>query len=184
MAFDAFMKIDGILGESSDSQFKDWIELGNFCHSLAQLSSTTASSSGGGTSERVQHDDFKVSHYLDRASPKLMEACCSGQHFKEVAIVFCRAGGDKQKYMEIKLSQVIVSSVYISAFIVADDGNVSIKNKTMASVPAKHIGIFCEGKIWHYNNRLDEVVCDTPEKFQAPYSNKGKGGFYYGSLIV
>lgn len=44
-------------------------------------------------------------------NPKLHEACCTGKHMKEVIIELCRSGGDKQKYMEIKLEQVIVSKV-------------------------------------------------------------------------
>ncbi len=47
MAFDAFLKIDGIPGESSDENHKDWIELTSFKHGLNQPASATASSAGG-----------------------------------------------------------------------------------------------------------------------------------------
>ncbi|EGH17307.1 hypothetical protein Pgy4_30506, partial [Pseudomonas savastanoi pv. glycinea str. race 4] len=30
MAFDAFLKVEGIPGEALDAQFKDWIEMENF----------------------------------------------------------------------------------------------------------------------------------------------------------
>jgi type VI secretion system secreted protein Hcp len=98
MAFDAFLKIDGIPGESTDDKHKDWIEITHFNHSIAQEASSTASSAGGAT-------------LLDKASPKIYEACCTGKHIKDVTVELCRAGGDKQKYLEIKLEQVIISSV-------------------------------------------------------------------------
>lgn len=111
MAFDAFLKIDGIPGESSDAKHSEWIEITSFSHNMDQPASATASSAGGATAERVNHGTFNFSHLLDKASPKLYEACCTGKHIKEVTLELCRSGGDKVKYMEIKLEQVLVSSV-------------------------------------------------------------------------
>ena len=53
MAFDAFLKIDGIPGESGDEKHKDWIEILSFAHGLEQPAQATASSAGGATAERV-----------------------------------------------------------------------------------------------------------------------------------
>ena len=111
MAFDAFIKIDGIPGESSDAKHTEWVEIVSFSHSMDQPASATASSAGGATAERVNHSTFNFTHLLDKASPKLYEACCTGKHIKEVTLELCRSGGDKMKYMEIKLEQVLVSSV-------------------------------------------------------------------------
>lgn len=111
MAFDAFMKVDGIPGESSDAKHKDWIELLSFAHSLEQPASATASSSGGAAAERVNHGSYDIVHLLDKSSPKLYEACCTGKAIKEVTIELCRSGGDKVKYLEIKLEQVLISKV-------------------------------------------------------------------------
>ena len=111
MAFDAFIKIDGIPGESSDAKHAEWVEIVSFAHSMDQPASATASSAGGATAERVNHSTFNFTHLLDKASPKLYEACCTGKHIKEITLELCRSGGDKMKYMEIKLEQVLVSSV-------------------------------------------------------------------------
>jgi type VI secretion system secreted protein Hcp len=72
---------------------------------------STASSSGGATAERVNHGRFHVVHLLDKTSPKLYDACCTGKHIKEVVIELYRAGGDKTKYAEIRMEQAIVASV-------------------------------------------------------------------------
>lgn len=111
MAFDAFLKIDGIPGECTDDKHKDWIEVLSFAHGMEQPASATASSVGGATAERVNHGTFDIVHLLDKSSPKLYEACCTGKHIREVVIELCRAGGDKVKYMEVKLEQVLVSRV-------------------------------------------------------------------------
>jgi type VI secretion system secreted protein Hcp len=112
MAFDSFLKIDGIPGESTDDKHKDWIEILSYSHGLTQPSSATASSAGGGTTERVDLSDFQIAKHLDKASPKLYELCCTGKHIANVTLELCRAGGDKLKYMEVKMEQVIISAVH------------------------------------------------------------------------
>src|SRR6478609_7461041 len=104
--FDAFLKIDGIPGESTDDKHKDWIEILSFDFGMDQPSSATDSSAGGGTTERVDIEDFAVMKHLDKASPKLYEFCCNGKHVKDVTLELCRAGGDKMKYLEVKMEQV------------------------------------------------------------------------------
>jgi len=111
LAFDMFLKIDEIPGQSTDDKHKDWIEILSYSHGVSQPSRVV----GGGGVEPCQHKDFQLVKMLDKASPKLVLYCCQGEHIKEVRIELCRAGGDKQKYMEYKLSDVIVSSVKPSA---------------------------------------------------------------------
>jgi len=111
MAFDAFLKIDGIPGESTDDKHKDWIEILSYSWGVSQTASGSASTSGGASSERADFQDFSIVKALDKASPKLALACADGTHIKEVIIELCRAGGDKLKYMEYKMSNAIVTSM-------------------------------------------------------------------------
>jgi type VI secretion system secreted protein Hcp len=111
LAFDMFLKIDEIPGESTDDKHKDWIELLSYSHGVSQPSRVV----GGGGAEPCKHEDFSLVKLLDKASPKLALYCCDGKHFPKVEIELCRATGDKQKYMEYVLSDVIVSSVKPSA---------------------------------------------------------------------
>jgi type VI secretion system secreted protein Hcp len=109
MAFDSFLKIDGIPGESTDDKHKDWIEILSFSQGVSQTA-TSSASSGGRATARCNHADFSITKNLDKASPKLALFCCNGAHIKEVKVELCRATGDKQKYMQYVLSDVIVSS--------------------------------------------------------------------------
>ncbi|MCE8018504.1 type VI secretion system tube protein Hcp [Halomonas sp. MCCC 1A11036] len=110
MAFDAYLKIDGIPGESLDANHTDWIELLSFDFGASQATSATASSAGGASAERVNLSEFSVRKFIDKASPKLFEACCRGQHIKEVTLQVHRAGGEQVRYLEVKMEEVIVSS--------------------------------------------------------------------------
>lgn len=108
MAFDAFLKIGTIPGESTDDKHKDWIEVLSYSHAVSQPMSGSVSSSGGRTAERCDHADFTITKKIDKATPKLALACCNGEHIKEVTVNLCRSGGDKNKYMEYKMSDVVV----------------------------------------------------------------------------
>ena len=111
MAFDCFLKIDGVPGECTDDKHKDWIEVLSYSHGVSQPSSGSVSSGGARSAERCDHQDLSVVKTLDKASPKLSLFCCNGTHVKEVKVELCRATGNKEKYMEYIMSDVIISSV-------------------------------------------------------------------------
>ena len=110
MAFDAFLQISTVQGECTDEAHKDWIEILSFSHGVSQTGSGSVSSGGSRAAERTDHDDFSIVKTLDKASPGLALACCNGEHFDEVKLELCRAGQDKQKYMEYIMKDVIISS--------------------------------------------------------------------------
>lgn len=110
MSFDAFIKFP-FDGESTDEKHPKWVEVKNYGFGASQPQSSTASSAGSLSSSRVNIQPFTFSKLLDIASPKLFEYCCTGQHMPEVLVNLNRAGGDKAKYMEYKLTDVLVSSV-------------------------------------------------------------------------
>jgi type VI secretion system secreted protein Hcp len=111
MAFDAFIEIDGIEGESTDSKYSGWIEVVFFGANMSQTISSTASSAGGASAERVDFDQFTFTKLLDKASPKIALACAAGTHIDSIKIVLCRAGTEKIKFMEYRLTNCIISSI-------------------------------------------------------------------------
>lgn len=152
MSFDAYLQIEGILGEALDSNHKDWIELTDFHYGVLQSVSSTASSAGGATAGAASCPDLYLAKYLDRASPKLFEACASGQHFKNMVIHVNRAGGDQQKYMEIKLEEVIISSLnanrgsdFPTESVTLNYGHIAIKYIQQSRVSGKGAGTIAGG---------------------------------------
>lgn len=110
MAFDCFMKVKDIDGESTDDKHKKWIELHSFSFGCTQYVGSSASTAGGRASERVDVSAVSVVKDLDKSSPKLFLKCCKGDHISEITIELCRSTGAKQKYMEYKLEDVLVTS--------------------------------------------------------------------------
>jgi len=122
MPFDAFLKIATVPGESTDDKHKDWIEVNSYHWAASQASGGAASQSGALTGQRVDIQDFAVVKPLDKASPKLFLSCCTGEHIADVTLELCRAGGDKQKYMTYKMSDVLISSVRPTGSTATNDG--------------------------------------------------------------
>lgn len=123
MAFDAFIKIDGIEGESTDAKHKGWIEITSFDTGVTQRSSATASSVGGGSSERADFNDFIITKELDKATPKLALACAAGTHINNIIVEICRAGDEKVKFMEYKMTNCIISNVSESGSDAGSEGS-------------------------------------------------------------
>lgn len=113
MPFDAFLKIDGVEGESTDSKHKNEIEVLSFHWGVTQAVTGTVSSAGTFSGQRADLSHLACVKQFDKASPKLAQACAAGDHFKSAVLTLCRAGGDKQPYMEYKLSDVLISSVQV-----------------------------------------------------------------------
>ncbi len=111
MAFDAFIKIEGIENESTDDKHQGWIEVLHFEMGMTQKVSTTASSSGGASAERATFQDFNFTKMLDKATPNLALACADGTHIDKTAVEICRAGTDKVKFMAYELGNCIISKV-------------------------------------------------------------------------
>ncbi|AZE93179.1 Putative cytoplasmic protein [Pseudomonas orientalis] len=109
MAFDAFIKIDGIPGEALDENYRDWIEITGYSFGTHQSISATASSAGGASSGRTTMTTFTFTKVMDKSSCKLLEASCAGEHLKKATLALCRAGTHKLKYFEIILEEVIIA---------------------------------------------------------------------------
>ena len=111
MAFDAFVQIDGIDGESTDSKYPGWIEVVFYGANMSQTISTTASSAGGASTERIDFDEFIFTKLVDTASPRLVLACAAGTHIDSITVELCRAGSEKIKFMSYQMTNCIISSI-------------------------------------------------------------------------
>jgi type VI secretion system secreted protein Hcp len=110
MAQDIHIKIDTIAGMSEHKDFAGQIMCESFSWGMTQT--TNFSSSTGGGAGRVNMGDLTFVHKVDKASPKLMAACCTGQHLKDAVLTCRKAGGTSGvDFLKITLTNVIVSSV-------------------------------------------------------------------------
>jgi type VI secretion system secreted protein Hcp len=118
MAYDVFLKLDGITGESVDSKHAGEIDIESFQWGLSQ-SGTSAAGSGGGTG-KASFQDFSFTADISKASPQLFQACASGEHIKTGVITVRKAGKEQLDYYTVKLSECVVS-LYNQAAVAAGD---------------------------------------------------------------
>ncbi|SPE33099.1 Protein hcp1 [Candidatus Sulfopaludibacter sp. SbA3] len=109
MAFDSFLKLDGIKGESADAKHKGEIDILSFSFGASQTG--THATGGGGGAGKVQIHDIQFTKKVDASSPLLFLNCASGAHIKEATLVVRKAGGQQLEFLKIKLTDVLISSV-------------------------------------------------------------------------
>src|SRR5215813_4168828 len=118
MAVDAFLKLDGIVGEH-----KGEVPLESFSWGV---SNSATFCGGGGGAGRVSFQDFSFTSKVRLQSPRLFLPCAEGQHIKK-AILSCRTVRDEQ--VEITFSNVLISSYKedLSILHKVDEANVPLE---------------------------------------------------------
>jgi type VI secretion system secreted protein Hcp len=109
MAGDMFMKIDSVDAESKVDGHVKSIDIMSWSWGMSQTG-TMHTATGGGAG-KVNVHDVSFTKLVDASSPRIVQACCSGEHFKK-ALLTCRKAGGKApvEYMVITLEDVLVSS--------------------------------------------------------------------------
>lgn len=111
MAYDGYLKIEGIPGESTDQVHAGWIEIISFKHEVSQPAGSATSRIGGRTGARVDIRDFCVTKVVDKSSPNLHLYCCNGKHITQIIVELCEASESKLCFMRYTMTDVIVSSI-------------------------------------------------------------------------
>jgi type VI secretion system secreted protein Hcp len=109
-AADAFLKLDGVEGESTHQDHKGEIELDAFQLTSLRGAAERASQSSGAGAGKITFNPFTITRKVDRASPKIAQACVTGKHFQTATIAMRKAGGSQQEYFVFKLQGVTVSA--------------------------------------------------------------------------
>jgi|GEM_PF-1039750 len=92
-AFDAFLKIDSIPGESSAPGHQGWIEIESW---------SWGATSGAGAGKCTVHD-FHFMHKVDRSSPALAQAALTGLLLPAVTV---EAGGERHLLQNVMVKSV------------------------------------------------------------------------------
>jgi len=107
-AFDYFLKLDGIPGESVDSKHKGEIDVLSW--SWGESQAAPVSPGGGGGTGKVAMTDLHVSANLSKASPQLLLACAAGTHIKGAVLTGRKGGKAQGEFLTFSLSDVLVSA--------------------------------------------------------------------------
>jgi type VI secretion system secreted protein Hcp len=108
MAVDYFLKLKGIEGESTDDKHKNEINVESW--SWGETQSGSAGAGGGAGAGKVAMQDFNFVMKVNKASPKLLKACATGEHIAEAILICRKAGKGQQEFLTVKLFDCLVSS--------------------------------------------------------------------------
>ncbi len=145
MAYDAFLKLDGIKGEAQANGFKDAIEF----HSFSWGASNPVSHSGGAGfgAGKVQVSSFNVMKRTDNASAGLFMNCCKGTHIAKASVHFRKAGGDQVEFLTYSFNDVMVESIQWSGSSGGDDTPVESLTIAFNKVEIKYLPQDAKGKV-------------------------------------
>ena len=105
-----FLKVDGIVGESMDARHAGEIDILSWSWGVSQ-SATTGVGTGAGAG-KASFRDFQFVTNISAASPKLLQACATGQHLKSAVLSGERAGAPtSSSFLSYTLTDVIVTRV-------------------------------------------------------------------------
>jgi type VI secretion system secreted protein Hcp len=122
MAFDTFLDIEGVEGESTATGMEKKIEIYSF--SLGASNPTTVSSGSSGLSAgKVSVSSFNVMKKTEKSSPTLFSACCAGKHFAKATVTLRKATGDsgQKAFLTYTFTDVLVESIQWSGSTGGDD---------------------------------------------------------------
>ncbi|MFT4550993.1 MAG: type VI secretion system secreted protein Hcp [Pseudoalteromonas tetraodonis] len=109
----SYLKFDGIDGEAQDERHEKWIDVLSVDWAIEKSSAEGAT----GATRRVVVKDIVVTHELDKASPKLQEACLTGAIIPGVELELTRLFDNQSNptYLKYELTNVRVTSIRMQA---------------------------------------------------------------------
>src|SRR5262245_15035932 len=103
---DYFLRIDGIQGGSTDSKHKGEIDIESF--SWGEQNTPSAGGGGGaGGAGKVNMRDFHFVARTNKASPILLVACASGQHFKSATLTGRRSQKASLDFLTVSFNDLL-----------------------------------------------------------------------------
>ncbi len=126
-----FMKREGIIGESSDKNHQDYMDVKTIRWGVSRSITSNSSTQGDRESSNATISDLFVTRRMDKATPKIfIESCCGTG--KDVEIHFTKTGsGDGSDiFMVYILKNALISNYKVTA-----------KNKSQGLRPLEEIKI-------------------------------------------
>jgi type VI secretion system secreted protein Hcp len=110
MAYDAFLKLDGIQGESQKQGHTQEIDIMSF--SWGSSNPSSVGTGGGSSTGKVSVSDFSIMKPTDSSSPLLFQKCCDGTTIATGLVTLRKAGGQSPiEYLKYNFTNVYVTSV-------------------------------------------------------------------------
>src|SRR5215207_7644349 len=120
MSLEAFLKIEGIPGESRKAGHPDEIDILSF--SFGASNPTTVGKGTGAGASQVNLSSFNIMKMTDLSSTALFLRCAKGEHIPTAIVTLRKAGGTNPlEYLQYKFTKVYVDNIQWSAASGGDD---------------------------------------------------------------
>ena len=121
---DIFLKLDGIDGESQDQVHANEIDVDSY-----SMGVVNAGAGGGAGAGKAMVNDLHFTWKVNKASPNVFIACCTGRPIATAAVTVRKSGGSAPvEYETIKLTGVFVSSFSKATH---SDGEIGIESVSL-----------------------------------------------------
>lgn len=112
MALDMFINMGAkIKGESRDKVQGPKGDIDILAWSWGMSQSGTTHMGGGGGAGKANFQDVSFTKYIDASTNALMNALAKGSHIDKCVLLVRKAGEAQQKYVEITMEEVLVTSL-------------------------------------------------------------------------
>jgi len=156
---DIFIKIGDIEGESQDKKHTKEIEVMSWSWGVTQAANM--SQGGGGGVGKASFSDLSFTHYFDKASPNLWNACVTGKHIPKVILTQRKAGETPQDYLVITMEHVLITNLSPGG---SDGAGAPVENVSLAPaivnveyMAQKEDGSLDAGVTFNYNIKAATV---------------------------
>lgn len=111
-----FMNYEGIKGESSDKNHKDWMDIDNISWGVKRNITSHTSTQNDRESANAEVTDLTVTRRMDSATPNLfIESCCGKGRNVVIHLTKTGTGTGTDTFMEYTLKNALISDYQVSA---------------------------------------------------------------------
>jgi len=156
--FDAFLKLDGINGESVQKGFEQQIEISSWSWGLSNTGTGHVGTGSG--SGKASFQDLSISKRMDLSSTMLIKAVTLGDHIKSGIITVRKSGGTQLSYVQYEMTEILVSSYSLSSGgdTVYDNFTLNFRTFKITYTPQSETGGAAAGSPFGYNIAKGETI--------------------------
>jgi type VI secretion system secreted protein Hcp len=122
VALDAYLQLDGIQGEATETNHQNWIQVTQISHGIQQQASKNPPGGQRTTLANSKHDAIQITKKVDKSTPLLHESACSGSVIAKATIDLLKTAGSKNVvYLKYELTNVLVGAINFNATASAED---------------------------------------------------------------
>lgn len=120
MAFDAYLKIEGVEGEATRKGFEKYIEIYSFSFGVSNPVSI-GTGRGGASTGKASLSSFNVMTRMEKSNPTLFQDCCSGKHYPTAEVTLNKSGAESNPFLKYEFVGVYIESLQWSGSSGGDD---------------------------------------------------------------